>query len=94
LEDIDFVLVMTVNPGFAGQKLIKQTLDKIGRLRHYLDQRGFSSIHVQVDGNVNFENAVKMRGAGADIFVAGSSGLFLKDMSIREAANKLKESIL
>ncbi len=76
LGDVDGVLVMTVNPGFAGQKLVSQTLDKISRLRAMLDQKGLSNVMIEVDGNVSLENAVKMRKAGADIFVAGTSCLF------------------
>lgn len=93
LEDIDFVLVMTVNPGYAGQKLISQTIDKISRVKDYLLKRQRVDIKIQVDGNVSFENARIMRGAGADIFVAGSSGLFMKDMSIMQAAAKLRAAI-
>ena len=93
VEDIDFVLIMTVNPGFAGQKLIRQTIDKIGRVKDYLLKRGRPDIKIQVDGNVSFENARIMRGAGADIFVAGTSGLFMKDMSIQQAAAELRTAI-
>ena len=74
--DVDAILVMTVNPGYAGQKLVPQTLEKIRRLRILLDERGFEKTVIEVDGNVTLENAVKMRKAGADLFVAGSSLLF------------------
>lgn len=93
LEDLDFVLIMTVNPGFAGQKLIPQTLRKISQVRKMLDEAGMSDKSLQVDGNVSFENAVKMRAAGADNFVLGSSGLFLKEMSIEQAASKMRECL-
>ena len=93
LDDIDFVLVMTVNPGYAGQKMVASSLDKIARVRRLLDESGHQDIPVQVDGNVNLENAEKMRKAGADIFVAGSSGLFLKDASIVDAAARLRDAI-
>lgn len=93
LDDLDAVLIMTVNPGYAGQKLIPQTLKKIERLRKWLDETGYGHIEIEVDGNVSFENAVKMRAAGADIFVAGSSGLFVKGMTMEDAAAKLRESI-
>ena len=78
-DDIDGVLLMTVNPGFAGQKLIPATLEKIRRTRAYLDERGRQQVSIEVDGNVSFSNAVKMRQAGADIFVAGTSSVFGKD---------------
>lgn len=93
LEDIDFVLIMTVNPGFAGQKLIGQTIDKISRVKDYLLNRCRPEIRIQVDGNVSFENARIMREAGADIFVAGTSGLFMENMSIQQAAGKLRGAI-
>ena len=76
LPDIDIVLLMTVNPGFAGQKLVPQTLAKITRLRKILDESGYPHVRIEVDGNVSFENAVKMRAAGADLFVAGTSAVF------------------
>jgi ribulose-phosphate 3-epimerase len=76
LPDIDAVLLMTVNPGFAGQKLVPQTLEKIRRLRTFLNDCGHESVEIEVDGNVSLENALKMRTAGANIFVAGSSLLF------------------
>jgi ribulose-phosphate 3-epimerase len=76
LPDVDGILVMTVNPGFAGQKLIPQTLDKIRRLRALLDGMGLEAVEIEVDGNVTMENARKMRAAGANIFVAGTSLLF------------------
>jgi ribulose-phosphate 3-epimerase len=76
LPDIDAVLLMTVNPGYAGQHLVPQTLDKIKRLRSLLDDSGYYKTEIEVDGNVSFENAVKMRNAGANIFVAGSSSVF------------------
>jgi ribulose-phosphate 3-epimerase len=76
LPDIDAALIMTVNPGYAGQKLVPQTLDKIRRLRAILDEGGFPHVEIEVDGNVSLENALLMRDAGANIFVAGSSLLF------------------
>lgn len=76
LPDIDMVLLMTVNPGFAGQKLVPQTLAKITRLRKILDESGYPHVRIEVDGNVSFENAVRMRAAGADLFVAGTSAVF------------------
>lgn len=76
LDDVDMVLVMTVNPGFAGQKLIPSTLAKIARLRKMLDESGHEGTLIEVDGNVSFENAAKMHAAGADVYVAGSSSLF------------------
>ena len=93
LPDIDAVLLMTVNPGFAGQKLVPQTLEKITACRKFLDERGYTNVEIEVDGNVSFENARKMSDAGADIFVAGSSSMFAKDITLDEGIEKLREAI-
>ncbi|MBQ8850008.1 MAG: ribulose-phosphate 3-epimerase [Clostridia bacterium] len=93
LPDIDAVLLMTVNPGFAGQKLVPQCLEKITALRRYLDERGYTQVEIEVDGNVSFENARKMSDAGADIFVAGTSSLFKAGVPMSESVKKMRESI-
>ena len=93
LDDVDAVLVMTVNPGFAGQKLIPATLEKIRQLRTYLDESGHSDVEIEVDGNVSFENAKKMSAAGANIFVAGTSSVFVPTASLDEGIQKLREVI-
>jgi ribulose-phosphate 3-epimerase len=93
IDDLDAVLIMTVNPGYAGQKLIPQTLKKIERLKKWLVKIGKPEIEIEVDGNVSFENATLMRKAGADIFVAGSSSVFHKDHTLGEAIKILRESI-
>ncbi|MBO4940154.1 MAG: ribulose-phosphate 3-epimerase [Clostridia bacterium] len=80
LDDIDGVLLMTVNPGFAGQKLIPACLQKIAELRAYLQAKGKSEKAIEVDGNVSFVNAALMSKAGADIFVAGTSSVFCGDL--------------
>lgn len=71
LPDVDMVLLMTVNPGFGGQKFIGTVLDKIGRLRRMLDERGLKT-DIQVDGGINAETAKLVVGAGATVLVAGS----------------------
>ena len=93
LDDIDAVLVMTVNPGFAGQKLVKSTLKKIKNLRKYLDENGYEHIDIEVDGNVSFENARLMNDAGANIFVAGTSSIFSKDFTLATGIEKFKNTI-
>jgi len=94
LGDIDIVLIMTVNPGFAGQKLVPSSLEKIARLRRYMFEKGYPNIEIEVDGNVSYENAKKMRAAGADIFVGGTSSIFLKGKNIVENINKLRVCII
>ena len=71
-QDLDFVLVMTVNPGFGGQKFIPQSLDKIAAVRQLLDASG-NPAEIQVDGGISPENAAQVANAGASIFVAGSA---------------------
>lgn len=93
LDDIDAVLVMTVNPGFAGQKLVNSTLKKIKALREYLDLGGYEHIEIEVDGNVSFENAKLMSDAGANIFVAGTSSVFSKNASLTQNIEKLRKVI-
>ncbi len=92
-DDIDAVLLMTVNPGFAGQKLVEATLKKISDLREKLDSRGYPHIEIEVDGNVSFENAKRMSDRGANIFVAGSSSVFSPDFPLSEGMKKLREAI-
>ena len=72
LPEIDLVLVMSVNPGFGGQKFIPESLDKIKNLRSMLDEINSDAI-LQVDGGVNFDNAKEIVDAGADCLVAGSA---------------------
>lgn len=93
LDDLDAVLIMTVNPGFAGQKLVPATIKKIKRLKEYLAQNDYSHIEIEVDGNVSFENAKKMREAGADIFVAGTSSIFKKDQDIFDLTEEFRNWI-
>jgi len=90
LDIVEMVCVMTVNPGFFGQKLVPYTIGKIAQLRRMIDRRG-RHIDIEVDGNVSFENIPKMVDAGADILVAGTSSLFRKDKTIREAYRELNE---
>lgn len=71
IEDLDMVLLMSVNPGYGGQKFIPRTLDKVRRLRQLIDERGAQSL-IEIDGGVNAETAPLLVEAGADVLVAGS----------------------
>ncbi|MCQ2470882.1 MAG: ribulose-phosphate 3-epimerase [Clostridia bacterium] len=93
LDDIDGVMIMAVNPGFAGQKMVPSCLEKISYLRSYLDGKGYSNVEIEVDGNVSFENAVKMKKAGANIFVAGTSSVFNKDFSLEDGIALFRQKI-
>lgn len=72
LGEVDMVLVMSVNPGFGGQKLIPYTIEKIYSLRKQLDQRGLK-VDIEVDGGVTLENVDQVIDAGANVIVAGSA---------------------
>lgn len=85
LDDIDGVLIMSVNPGYAGQRMIPNSINKIRRTRLLLDNNGRADAKIEVDGNVSIENAVKMREAGADIFVLGTA--IQKNKGIFDAAD-------
>ncbi|SFS61458.1 ribulose-phosphate 3-epimerase [Paenibacillus sp. BC26] len=73
LDDLDMVLIMTVNPGFGGQQFIPQSLQKIRQLRGLLESRGLGDMLIQVDGGINATTAKLVREAGADVFVAGNA---------------------
>ena len=72
LDKVDMVLIMSVNPGFGGQKFIETSLEKIRRVRKTIDDSGYS-IRLEVDGGVKPDNIGRIAAAGADTFVAGSA---------------------
>lgn len=72
LEKVDMVLIMTVNPGFGGQKLIPYTVEKVRELRKIIDEQGLKT-DIEVDGGVNLSNVGELMDAGANIIVAGSA---------------------
>jgi len=78
LEECDQVLLMSVNPGFGGQKFIEPLLDKISRLRAMIDTKGLKTL-IQVDGGISLQNAQKISAAGADILVMGSAFFAAED---------------
>lgn len=92
LERIDYVLVMTVNPGYAGQKMTPASLRKIADCRELLSSRGFD-LPIQVDGNVSFENIPGMVAAGATNLVAGTSSIFHKSGSMLENKQRMLQAI-
>lgn len=79
LEQVDMVLVMTVEPGFAGQKLIPECLEKVRRLRSFVRSRGLD-LDIEVDGGIYLDNVEQALEAGANVIVAGSS-IFRNDVS-------------
>ena len=72
LNLIDLVLVMSVNPGFGGQKFIKETLEKVKLLRKKIDQKKIA-VEIEIDGGINFDNAKIAKKAGVDILVSGTT---------------------
>ena len=72
LDMVDFVMLMTVNPGFGGQSFIPATLEKLKQVRKRIDESGFD-IRLEVDGGVKINNIAEIAAAGADTFVAGSA---------------------
>lgn len=93
IDDISAILIMTVNPGYSGQKMIPQTLRKISDIKNRLKEAGREDIEIEADGNVSFENAGKMRSAGTDIFVAGTSSIFTDKTELDTAIKKFREVI-
>jgi len=87
LEDVDLVLVMTVNPGFGGQQLIPGALNKVAALRNLIDRQRLPVL-LEVDGGINMETIAAADKAGANIFVAGSA-VFNSD-NYQEIINRLK----
>jgi ribulose-phosphate 3-epimerase len=90
LDEVDLVLLMTVNPGFGGQSLIDRVFPKIERVRAAITRRGLRT-RVQVDGGVKPENAHRFVEAGADVLVAGSAVFGAKDRAAAIASIRLGE---
>jgi ribulose-phosphate 3-epimerase len=88
LQDVDMVLLMTVNPGFSGQKFIPGVLPKIRRLRRMIDEQNLDVL-IQVDGGVQVDTIGDLVAAGADVLVSGS-GLF-NDRPLAENVRQLRE---
>ena len=89
LQDVDMVLIMSVNPGFGGQKFIPQSLDKIKKLKQMIDAKNYN-VDIQVDGGVSVDNIHDIVTAGANIVVARSA-IFGKD-NIQKAVSDLRDS--
>jgi ribulose-phosphate 3-epimerase len=88
LQDLDSVLVMSVNPGFGGQEFIAHTFQKIRNLRRMIHDRGLQTL-IEIDGGVTVENAASLVKSGADVLVAGSTVFHSKDpkMTINSLKN-------
>jgi len=82
LGDVDLVLVMSVNPGFGGQKFIPETLEKIKQLDQLRKEKGYTYV-IEIDGGISLDNAAMVKEAGCDIFVAGSAVFGAEDIPKR-----------
>ena len=89
IKFVDYVLVMSVNPGFGGQEFIPESLDKVRRLRKMIDERGLK-VRIEIDGGVNADNIAEVTGAGAEIIVAGSAIFGAPDPAV--ALRQLREA--
>lgn len=90
LEDLDMVLLMSVNPGFGGQKFINNAMDKIKALRDMINQKKLD-IDIQVDGGIGLDNIAEVVSCGANVLVAGSAIFNAPDPAL--AVKKLKEAV-
>ena len=91
LEEVDMVLLMTVNPGFGGQKFISSMIPKIKKLRKLIDEKHLS-VELEVDGGINLDNISQVAKAGADVIVAGSA--VFKSADCKETVRLMKKKIL
>lgn len=89
LDKLDMILIMAVNPGFAGQQFIPGTVEKVKELRSLLAARGFYNVEIEVDGCINDHTIARLLEAGANVFVGGTAGVFIKGKNISETLRKL-----
>lgn len=92
LDEVNGVLVMTVYPGFAGQPIVEGSFEKIKEVKKLINESG-RDIILEVDGHVSWDLCKKMRECGADLFVAGSSSVYCKDLELDEAVNRMMKLI-
>lgn len=90
LEYADYILIMSVNPGFGGQAFIDNSLEKIRRLRRLIDERGLATL-IEVDGGIKEDNIAQVAAAGAEVFVAGSAIFGQKDY--RQVIGRFKKQL-
>ncbi len=91
LADVDLVLVMTVNPGYAGQAFIESTLDKISALRNEIDRGGLKA-ELEVDGGINLDTAPRVAAVGAEVLVAGAA-VFSSGSTVADSVAGLRASV-
>jgi len=84
--------VMTVHPGFAGQSLVPETIEKLADAASWVGSEGLS-VEIEVDGNVSWKNAPIMREAGAEVFVTGTSSIFSRESNLRDNIRRFRKSL-
>lgn len=89
----DVVSLMMIEPGFAGRQMLDGSLEKIARVRQWLDGHGHDAMLIEVDGNVSFDHAPAMRRNGGDLFVAGSSSVFRAGKGIADGVAGLRSAL-
>lgn len=89
LHDADVIMLMSVNPGFGGQRFIPNSLKKIAALKSMITQKGLTTVQIEVDGGVTIDNCSDVAGAGADILVMGSA--FYNSKNYKETIQAVKE---
>jgi ribulose-phosphate 3-epimerase len=90
MEDVDFIMIMSVNPGFGGQKFISNSLDRVKALRQMIRDRGLATL-IEIDGGVNEKTIKNISDAGVDIFVAGSA--IFKSPDYKKTIDRFRELI-
>lgn len=90
-KEVGSILKLTVNPGFSGQKIQKQSFEHIRQIRELLD-RASLQLDIQADGNVNQHTIKDLADAGATVFTGGTSGLFISNQSLNQSIMQLKEA--
>ena len=93
LPQVEWIVKLTVNPGYSGQRFKPETIEKIRNLRNAINKTGLD-IGIQADGNINPNTIPAVVAAGADMLTGGTSGLFIKDKTIKEAAKAMLESAI
>ena len=90
IEEVDFIMIMSVNPGFGGQNFIPNSLDKVGALRKMIRDRGLAAL-IEIDGGVNEKTIKNISDAGVDVFVAGSA--IFKSPDYKKTIDRFRELI-
>jgi len=90
IEEVDFIMIMSVNPGFGGQNFIPNSLDKVGALRKMIRDRGLATL-IEIDGGVNEKTIKNLSDAGVDVFVAGSA--IFKSPDYKKTIDKFRKLI-